>query len=272
MKGKFETKRKKKSRLMTGVLILAGLVLAAFLALYVMPQVLYRLSGEGNEPAAEQMETPAESSGEILPAENPEETAPEEPSEESDPGVAYPVKLENGKLTLESLFHFEGMNPDCGMETGDNIAAIVLRNTSEDFLAEAKFVLELSDGSSVEFLVTNLPAGKHTMAFAPDNTQLEGDTVCVDASCSAVWSSMAEALPESVSVSVSGTTVTVTNHTGKDIPALTVYCRDPFSEGYFGGKAQEYIINNLSADAAAAVETMNSIMGMTEVVCVAISE
>jgi len=259
--GKYVKKKEKKSRGKAVVLILCGLVLAAFLVLHVMPRVLYYLSGEEETPVTEQI-------GEL---EAPAEPVLTEGPTEMVPGVEYPVELETG-LILDSLFQFEGLNPDCGMESGSAIASVTLQNVSESFLAQAQLELELADGRIVEFSVTNLPAGKTAMAFALDNAQLGETDVCVNASCTAVWDSAVEAAPEGVSVSAEGTTITITNNTAQDIPELRVYCRDPFDATYFGGKAQEYIVNTLSANGTATVEAQDSILGLIEVVRVEISE
>lgn len=69
-----------------------------------------------------------------------------------------------------------------------------------------------------------------------------------------------------------GTTVTITNNTAQGIPVLTVYCRDPFGEEYFGGKAYEYTVNNLSVNGTVTVEALDSILGLPEVVRIAVRE
>ena len=255
--GKREKKNKNKSGIIGLVLLLAVILV---LALAVMPRETHRSSGQETVLPEEQTETV---SPEVTDAATTAAALQE---------VEYPVVLEDGRLLLESLFQFDGMNPDCALEPGSSIASITVKNVSEEFLTEAWLRLELADGRTVEFCVTNLPAGKATMAFAMDNTQLEGNAVCVDVSCDTVWDSMTEAVPEAVSVSVSGTTVTITNHTSQEIPALTIYCRDIFDEEYFGGKAYEYTVNNLSANGTATVEALDSILGLIEVVRIEVHE
>ena len=257
--GKYTRKKEKKSGIKIAALIVCGLVLTAVLILYVMPRVLYSLSGEAETQVTEQNELLAD-------------TIPAETTGETIPGVEYPVELEDGRLILTSLFQFEGLNPDSNMESGNDIASVTLQNVSGDFLAEARLALELADGSTVEFHVTNLPAGREVMAFAVDNTQLDGDWRCVAVSCDAVWSTMAEAMPEAVTAVADGMTITVTNNTAQEILALTVYCRDPLDESYFGGKAQEYIVNNLPANGTVTAEALDSFLGLPEVVCVVIHE
>ena len=246
------------------MLILGTLALVAAMALCVMPQVLYRLSGEAEEMPVDQTEDTV--------AVTETGTVAEVVVVPTVSSVTYPVELEGGRLTLENLFEFEGINPDCNYEPGESIASVTLRNSSEAYLTEAKLTLLLADGGTIEYLVTDLPAGKSAMAFALDNFQWREDTVCVEVSCSAVWDEDFSGIPDEVTVSAEGTTVTITNNTAQDIPALTVYCRDPFIEEYFGGKAYEYTVNNLFANGQATVEALDCIMGQAEVVRIAIHE
>lgn len=262
--GKYEAKKTRKRRkkrnarksgIKTIAVVLGVLILVAALVLFVMPQVLYRLSDDADVESAEQTDAAAAEITEALV-----------------PGVEYPVELEDGRLVLEDLFQFEGMNPDCGMETGGSIASVTVHNASEAFLTEARLLLELADGKVMEFMVTDLPAGKKAMAFALDNTQLTERSVCVAVSSSAKWEDQAGTMPQGISVFADGTTLTVTNNTAQEIPALTVSCRDPFDETYFGGKAQKYIISNIPANGTATVEAQDSILGLPEVVRVAAEE
>lgn len=256
--GKFETKKKKKkSGAKTAALILGILALAAVMVLFVMPRILYRLSGEAEELPEEQT-VQTEISG--------ENAAAESIAEMSASGVEYPVKLENGQLVLENLFQYEGINPDCGLESGRNTAAVTLRNVSDAYLSEAALTLELSDGRTAEFYVTDLPAGKAVNAFAADNAQLEGEVLCVDVRCEASWEPMEETIPEAVSYAVDGITIAITNNTAQEIPELRVYCRDLFGDAYFGGKTQEYTVNNVPANGTVTVEAQSSLMGLIEVV------
>lgn len=266
--GAFEKKKKKGSGAMIAAVILTVIVLAAVLVMYILARDM-----EPGEPDRLPEETLPKTTEQMTQTEEPSTGAPTEVTEETAaPGADYPAELEDGRLILESLFQFDGMNPDCNMENGSSIAAVILENASEEFLLEARLELELADGTAVEFFVTNLPAGKKTMAFSVDNTMLDEDAVCVNVSCDAVWGKTAEAMPETVSVSVDGTAITVRNLTDQEIPALTVYCRDPFNESYFGGKTQEYTINNLSANGTVTVQALESIMGLTEVVRIVIHE
>lgn len=195
-----------------------------------------------------------------------------EPVETQQLTVDFPLTLEDGKLEVENIFQYEGINPDCDFEDGTDVASIMLKNLSEDYLAEAKITLELVDGTALNFVVNDLPAGKTVMAFSVDNTSVEADVECVSAVCTASWDSELVALPDAVSVSVDGVAITVTNNTDQDISELVIYCRCPLDEDYFGGLAYPYTINDLSANGSATVEAWDCILGMAEVVRIAVNQ
>lgn len=252
--GKYEGKhtKKKKSGSAKRVLIpVILLLLIVLLVLFAMPQVLYRLSGEAEITTTEEMALLAE---DTEPAAAP-----------TVPAVQFPLELEMGALQIESLFQYDGINPDCGNEEGSNIASITVKNTSNKYLVEAKIQVELRDGTRASFLVTHLPAGKTAMAFATDNTAMDSTNSCVDVSCSAVWEETDKLLPEAVILSVDGVTITLKNNTDQEIPELKIYCRSPFDEEYFGGIAYEYTVN-LPAYERTTVEALDCILGLAEVV------
>lgn len=206
------------------------------------------------------------------PRTEPATAADTQPAENLLPALEYPLMLENGKLKIENLFQYEGLNPDCGLEDGKDVASIMLRNLSGEYLEKADITLTLVDGTVVNFTVNDLPAGKTVMAFSVDNTPAEENASCADASCTASWSSETVLLPEGIGVAVDGVTITVTNNTGSDISELVIYCRCPLDEEYFGGIAYQYTINDLPANESATVEAWDCILGMAEVVRIAVNQ
>lgn len=251
---------KKKKR--TGKILLLSVVfllLAVVLILFVMPQVLYRLQAD-----PESMETEM--------AAITEETRSQTESVRI-PGTAVelPATLEDGRLQIESLFQFDGINPDCENREQEHIAAILVKNLSGEFLSEAKIMMELSNGTQTSFVVTNLPAERAAMVFSAENSSIKEEDVCMGIACEARWDEAAAAIPEGIAVSAEGITITVTNQTAQDIPELTVYCHSLLGEDFFGGITYMYKIENLSANETTVIEAPECIMGMAEVVRVAIT-
>ena len=254
--GKYETKktkrRKKRKAGRSGgktlALILAILLLTAALVVFVMPQVLYRLQPEEEAQMSEEGSTVMET---------------------IDP-VEFPVVLEDGRVEIESLFPFSGVNPDAGKQEADDVAAIVLKNTSDSFLSEATVTAVLADGSERRFAVKDVPAGASAMAFSLENGKLLAADLCADVTGEAVF----EAAPEhgNLAVSVAGMTVNVTNTSSAELNGIDVYYRDVFDGKYFGGTTYCCNIEKLSAGETMTFTAEESLLGVIEVVRVAVND
>ena len=273
--GKYQNKTPAKKRTRTKhnhssqivLIVVLAVFLAALLMMFVVPQLLYRLGGEYEPelPEAEPLlqEPSEEETSEVT------EPATEEPLLQPE-ALTFPIALENGNLTVNSVFSYTGINPDSGNQEGDDLATIMLKNTSEAYLEQAVIRATLLDGTECTFVVTDLPAGKSTMAFATGNESLAQEVSCVALSCEA---SFTELEPwDQLSVSTVGTTVTLQNNSDKDLTNIDVYCRDVFGESYFGGITYKQTISNLPANQSATVDVTDSLLGMVEVVRIAINE
>ena len=253
---KYLKKKKKKPVALILIIVLVVLILLAALAVFVMPQLLYRLSG-GEEDLPQTAPTP-------------QAAAPTETTEPTVPTLSFPLSLDDGRLEIRSLFPFSGINPDCGNQEGTDIAAIELTNTSGAYLTRADITLVLPDGTQLSFKVTGLPAGTTAMAFSGENRSISADTACVSAECDASYDGTAAAESDKVSVSVSGITLTVVNTTAEPLSQIVIDCRSPLGDEYFGGMTYSYTVNDLPAGATATVDAIDCIMGIAEVVRVAV--
>ncbi len=264
--GKYEKKKKaKKSR--KGFLIVAVLlVLAVFMAIFVMPQVLYKLSGE-------------DSGEDDFVASTQEFQNPENGSDESSDvvinpnleAVTFPLLLEDGKLEIESVFQFDGINPDCGNQPGNEIAAIVVKNLSDTYLSAAQISLETSAAEELHFAITDLPAGASTMAFDVNNVSTDTTASYGNTVCEATFDADASMNSSAVSVSVDGIHITLQNLTDSTINEVVVYCRSTLGDQYFGGITYTYKVNNLTAGGTAELDAVDCILGLAEVVQIAIN-
>lgn len=254
---KYLRKKKKKPVALSLVLVLVLLILLAAFAILIMPQLLYRLSGGGEETLSVQTEP---QSVEL------EATAAVETTEPPIPTVQFPLLVDDGRLEINSLFQFTGINPDCENQEGTDIASIVLKNLSGVYLAEAKITLTLLDGMQLNFVVTELPAGESAMAFSTENLSIPADAVCVSAVCETAFDPTAVTVSDQVTAEADGTHITLTNITDQDISQIVVYCRSPLGEEYFGGTTYSYTVTDLPAGESAAVDATDCILGMAEVV------
>lgn len=252
---KYLRKKKKKPVALILVLVLVLLILLAAAAVFIMPRVLYSLSG-GEEDEVSLQTEPKYS----------EAIAVETTEEETLPTVAFPLSVDDGRLEISSLFQFSGINPDCGNQEGTDIASIVLKNVSGMYLAEANISLILLDGTQLNFTVTELPAGESTMAFSTENLSIPADAACLSAGGEASYDPTAVTDSDQVTASADGIQITLTNISDQDISQIVVFCRDLLGDDYFGGTTYSYTVTDLPAGESTVVEASDSILGMAEVV------
>ncbi len=254
---KYLKKKKKKPVALILILVLVLLILLAAFAIFIMPQLLYRLSGGGEENLSVQTEP---QSMNMAPTDAVETTEPPIPT------VQFPLLVDDGRLEINSLFQFTGLNPDCGNQEGTDIASVVLKNLSGVYLAEAKITLTLLDGAQLNFVVTELPAGASAMAFSTENLSIPTDAACVSVACEASFDPSAVTVSDQVTAEINGTAITLTNVSGQDLSQIVVYCRSPLGEEYFGGNTYSYTVTDLPAGESTVVDAADCILGMAEVV------
>lgn len=219
--------------------------------------------GETTLPPAADTTAPSETTA-------PETTEPTQApsgSQQSKPkGISYPYELESGRLRIESLFQFTGFNPDCEGREGTDIAALQVVNTSGEHLTQADITLSMVDGSRIRFHIRDLPAGMSVMVFSDINVSIDNQDYCTAVSCTASFESTSPMMTDCVTVSTEGTSVTVTNVSGRTLTNVTVYCHCKLGTDCFGGLTYSYTIDSLPAGGSAAVEAWECYLGEAEVV------
>lgn len=274
--GKYERKREKRSR--KWIWILCLLLLAAVLVLFALPRLR---NGQNEDPELNgfTQNTTTENRTEDTTAQPQESTAVQEPEEttaeapavqEPEETVVFPAVLEEGQITIESLFPFSGVNPDADNQDATDVASIVLINTSGRYLREATVNVTLADGRVLTFALQDIPAGASVMAFSVTNDVLRETDVCAAITVKTVFEDISK--PEGLEISVDGMMITVKNTSSKKLNNLDVYYRDVFGERYFGGKAYIHSIENLSAGETVTFTAENSLLGVVDVVCAAVND
>ena len=221
------------------------------------------------ETAAPTVQTEPEQTEEGTFPTEPEQTAPTEPPE-TIPEL-LPMELEDGRLTIHSLFPYSGMNPDAGLEFGEDIAGLQLTNTSDEHLAFAELTAVLDDGTELCFRVEDLPPGMSAMLFEPEGRTLDGDLSCVDLYGFAEFEED-PMQPELVAVSVDGIAVTIYNVSGRDLTDLRVACHGLLDGSCFGGITYIYDVASLPAGAVTVINAVDCILGEARVVRVEIGD
>ena len=257
--GKYERKKTHKGLL----LMLAAAVIVFVLGMVILSGVPGP-SAPGQEKQEAQPMIPTVQPPLTHPSGDTDSSAVPEGSGSMAPAVEFPLLLEEGKLVVESVFQFEGINPDCGNREGDKTAAIIIRNTSDQYLKSATVIAELQDGSEAVFSVTHVPAGKEILAFAVDNMQLKDNLDCADVRVQAEFQEAK--LREGLGVSVDGLAITVTNETGGAMEEIEIFCHGVFGDRYFGGVTYVYKIEELSGGESTLITAVDCFLGAVDVV------
>lgn len=206
------------------------------------------------------------------------EKQPTEPVETTLPAITmasalqFPYTLEDGKLNVETIFQYTGMNPDCNWEDGENIAGIQLVNTSEMHLSEATIYAFLHDGVILRFALYDVPAGARVTAFSADNTVLTDAETIADLSCEAVFVEESPLMQDALAVKVAGTAITVRNISDAPLSDLTVFCHGLLDTDIFGGLTYEYPIEHLNAGESITIDAWDCFLGDAAVVRIARDE
>ena len=181
-------------------------------------------------------------------------------------GLTFPYDLEDGRLSIESIFQFTGFNPDNENTEGENIAALTVINQSEQHLSSAQFTVKLADGARLAFEVTDLPAGEKAMIFEKENQVYELDDVCQEITDTAEFEDVSPVMADRLSAEVQETTVTLTNNSEEDLSNLLLHCHCVIDDAYFGGLTYTYPIASIPAGQSASVDAVDCYLGQAAVV------
>ncbi len=219
-------------------------------------------SSDGNSAASSSSSYQETDSASFSEAESPEEI---------DNGVAGDIAIDNTEileseyLVLSSLYTSTIKNPDCDNTYQEEIPTIEVTNTSGQYLLEAAFSAEMSDGSELTFLLKDLPAGETAEIFDSENHSLESGVTCIQISCTSEKYLEGSALPEGLTIEASGSDAIITNNSGEALSGATVVYRCSMGEQYLGGVSYETSIDILDAGASYQVSDEN-LMGEVRVV------
>ncbi len=260
-------KRKKKqqkrssvgSKLGTFVLVLLSILILAVLTL-VAVDLLYGVSNGWFDPEVQQTLVNDE------PAVPNASDAQMEQTTEQAQGITFPYALDAGNLEVTSIFQYSGMNPDCGDEMQDNITSVELTNRSNRHLASAKLKTVMSDGTTRSFEIADIPAGATVWAFDLNNNSYELSIVCESISCESIYEDATPIMQDKISVTATGTEVTLISLTDTELTGLTISCHCKFDGVYFGGKVYECPLNVLPAKGTGRIDVVDCYLGDAEVV------
>lgn len=181
--------------------------------------------------------------------------------------IELPYELDDGRLIINSIFESTIANPDCNDEDGENIASIEVVNQSGEFLAFADITVKLGDDSALIFRVTDIPAGATVWAFETGNTEIDEDTICKSAECTAEYEAGIPIMDEQLAVEADGTTVIIRNLTDETLNGLEADFHCLFDQDlYYGGKTYTYPIDMIPAGESISLEVDECYLGAAQVV------
>ena len=200
-------------------------------------------------------------------------TATDSTEEEKANGLTFPYVLDDGQLQVNSVFSSDIDNPDADDQYADGIISIELENVSTSTLTDASLTLTAENGQTVEFHVEYLPAGKKAWAFALDNTTLEdvgaeNDIITEAIEVVSTYDNTDLLDSDEITVSVEGTTVTLTNKSSEDKTNLNVSCHCNLDDVYYGGMVYTYTADSLPAGETTTIDASDCFLGTAEVVCI----
>lgn len=180
--------------------------------------------------------------------------------------LTFPYTLPEDGLEINALFSSDIMNPDGGNVSVERLASLEVTNTSGRYLTDAVFTVTLTDGTGCRFRVNDLPAGGRAVAFSTDSAAYDG-AGCAAIAVEAEFADGSQLMEGSVSVSVDGTAVTLTNLTGDGLGPLTVICHDTLDGSeFFGGVSYAYRTAAIPAGGSVTVEASDCVIGQPAVV------
>lgn len=265
--GKLKEKSKHKSHGRIAI-IAAAAVIAVVLVLFAMPRLLYRL-GEDDDTADGLVDVSPTDADNAESGDGKEQTKSNDAALTS---ISFPMDAEDGKLRIEAPVPFDGWNPDCGDQSGTNIASVVVTNLSDTYLIRGDISITTDNGEELSFVLTDIPAGGSAMAFDTSNATIKTNTGCDSLICQAEFDDSTSVMADGIAVSVNGSAITLQNNTENDVADIVVYCHGLLGDRYFGGITYTYTLNNLTAGGTAELDAQDCILGMVEVVRVTVNK
>lgn len=181
-------------------------------------------------------------------------------------GLAFPYDLEDGKISIESIFQFTGFNPDNENTEGENIAALTVVNNSKQHLSSAQFTVKMVNGTQFDFELEDLPAGQKAMIFEQENQVYDLNDVCQEITDTVEFEDASPVMADRLSSEVQETVVTLTNNSEEDLNNLLLHCHCVIDDAYFGGLTYTYLIESIPAGQSASVNAEDCYLGQAAVV------
>lgn len=178
----------------------------------------------------------------------------------------FPMTIEDGKLTMESIFEYSGINFDCDEAICEEIGALHLKNTSDEYLQSADIKVLLPDGLELCFLIEDVPAGESVLAFDTKNQTYDENQLVEKVTTEVVWKEKDSETEDCLEVSVNGTQISVQNVSEEKLRDITLKYHCSLDGIYLGGKSYEKTLDSLEAQECVTIDAVECYLGETVVV------
>lgn len=181
-----------------------------------------------------------------------------------------PYKLpDKQKISVQKVGQYSGQFLENGKdEEVEDVFAVIVKNNSKQMLQYAQLQFKI-DGEEANFLITNLPPGKTTLALESNKKSFSKtkDISYVGASTSYMDSySMNK---DKFKVTSEGTKLTLKNLTNKKYSTVYIYYKNVDDNGsYLGGITYRTKFENVKANDSITTDTEHYLKGASEIVMV----
>lgn len=192
-----------------------------------------------------------------------DETTVTEPEEvKENPKAVFPMVIEDGKITVESVFQYSGINPDYNEEICEEIGALQLKNTSAEYLESADITVKLLDQTELEFRVEDIPAGASVIAFETKNTIYDDEKTVEEILADAAWQQTDSLLiEEKMSFAIDGISILATNTSDEVLQNVVVKYHCSLDGIYFGGKSYEAALESVGPQESVTLDAAECYLG-----------
>lgn len=197
-----------------------------------------------------------------------EVTTPSEiSSTQAEPEVlTLPSQLECG-LTVDSLFQYSGLNPDCNEEEEEDIASLQITNTTGKYVEHAQLHAVLTDGTKLQFVLQDIPADGVVYAFDTANAVCATGQEIAQLDAEIAFGEEASRMEDSVQIRETEMQIELTNISSTDLEGLTVTYHNMLDGIMFGGTAYSQEAD-IPAGESTILDAWECYMGGVQTVCV----
>lgn len=155
------------------------------------------------------------------------------------------TKVQDNKITIQSIGSYSGAYVEDGTdEQVDNVLAIVVTNTSKEFLQYSEIILS-NENEQATFTVSNIPSGASVLVLAKEKTIAAGEWSYLRDTTAFIQS--ASMYEDIFSWEAGNNLIRLRNKTDNDFENVHVYYKNVENGIYVGGITYRIKLDNVKA-------------------------